>query len=156
MPLLNYTTSIDAHKTVAEIQQLLARAGASAILTEFDNTGNIVALSFKLILPGSDEAGKTHEISFRLPTDWRPVLETMTQQKARRLRGYGDIRLTDEQARRVAWRITKDWVEAQLAIIETHMVTTAQVFLPYAVTNNGQSLYEYLGQNTQLLLGEGK
>jgi hypothetical protein len=49
----------------------------------------------------------------------------------------------------------KDWVEAQLAIIETRMVTTAQVFLPYAVTTNGQTLYEYIGQNTQLLLGEG-
>jgi hypothetical protein len=56
----------------------------------------------------------------------------------------------------VAWRITKDWVEAQLAIIESQMVTTAQVFLPYAVTSNGQTLYEYIGQNTQLLLGEGK
>ncbi len=148
MPLLNYTTSIDPHKTVAEIQQLLAKAGAAAILTEFDDAGNIVAFSFKMKLGEQD-------LSFRLPTDWRPVLETMKQQKARRVRGYGDIRLTEDQARRVAWRITKDWVEAQLAIIETRMVTTAQVFLPYAVTKNGQSLYEYIGQNTQLLLDEG-
>ena len=143
MPLLNYTTSIDPHKTIAEIQLMLAKAGAAAILTEFDDAGNIVALSFKMKLG-------EQEISFRLPTDWRPVL-----QKARRVRGYSDIRLTEDQARRVAWRITKDWIEAQLAIIETHMVTTAQVFLPYAVTKNGQSLYEYIGQNTQLLLGEG-
>ena len=148
MPLLNYTTSIDPHKTIAEIQHMLARAGAAAILTEFDDAGNIVALSFKMKLG-------EQEISFRLPTDWRPVLETMKQQKARRVKGYNDIRLTEDQARRVAWRITKDWIEAQLAIIETRMVTTAQVFLPYAVTKSGQSLYEYIGQNTQLLLGEG-
>src|SRR5579875_159383 len=148
MPLLNYTTSIDAHKTIAEIQQMLARAGASAILTEFDDTGNIVALSFKMKLG-------EREISFRLPTDWRPVLETMKQQKARRLRGYDHIQLTEDQARRVAWRITKDWVEAQLAIVETRMVTAAQVLLPYAVTAYGQSLYEYIGPHTQLLLGSG-
>ena len=148
MPLLNYTTSIDPHKTIADLQQMLARAGAAAILTEFDDTGNIVALSFKMKLGEQD-------ISFRLPTDWRPVLETMKQQKARRVTGYRDIRLTEDQARRIAWRITKDWVEAQLAIIETRMVTTAQVFLPYAVTKNGQSLYEYIGQHTQLLLGDG-
>jgi hypothetical protein len=128
---------------------MLARAGASAILTDFDGTGNIVALSFKLKLG-------EHDISFRMPTDWRPVLETMKQQKARLVRGYGDIRLTEDQARRVAWRITKDWVEAQLAIIETRMVTMAQVFLPYAVTANGQSLYEYIGSNTHVLLGSGK
>ena len=148
MPLLNYTTSIDPYITIAEIQYMLARAGAAAILTEFDDAGNIVALSFKMKLG-------EQEISFRLPTDWRPVLETITQQKTRRVKGYNDIRMTEDQARRVAWRITKDWVEAQLAIIETRLVTTAQVFLPYAVTKNGQSLYEYIGQNTHLLLGEG-
>jgi hypothetical protein len=63
---------------------------------------------------------------------------------------------SEDHARNVSWRIIKDWVEAQMAIIETHMVTIAQVFLPYAVTSNGQTLYEYIGQNTQLLLGEGK
>ena len=148
MPLLNYTTEIDAFKTVAQIQQALAKAGASAVLNEFDDTGNIVAQSFRMKLGDQD-------ISFRLPTDWRPVLEAMKQQKARRIRGHDHIQLSEDQARRVAWRITKDWVEAQLAIIETRMVTTAQVFLPYAVTNSGQSLYEYIGQNTQLLLGSG-
>jgi len=34
-------------------------------------------------------------------------------------------------------------------------VTTAQVFLPYAVTANGTTLYEYIAENTQLLLGDG-
>jgi hypothetical protein len=149
MPLLNYTTGIDAFKTIAEIQQLLVKAGASAVLNEFDDTGNIVALSFKMKLGDQD-------ISFRLPTDWRPVLAKMKQDKARGGKGSDHIRLTEDQARRVAWRITKDWVEAQLAIIETRMVTTAQVFLPYAVTANGQSLYEYVGSNTTLLHGSGE
>ena len=47
-------------------------------------------------------------------------------------------------------------MEAQLAIIETRMVTTAQVFLPYAITANGQSLYEYVGSHVTLLLGSGE
>lgn len=46
MPLLNYTTTIAAHTTVAEIQQMLAKAGANAILSEYDDDGYIVALSF--------------------------------------------------------------------------------------------------------------
>jgi hypothetical protein len=144
MPLLNYTTQIDAFKTISEIQKLLAKAGASAVMSEMDDNGNIVALSFKIKLNQRD-------IAFRLPTDWRPVLEVMKQDN-RVPRGLK----TQEQALRVAWRITKDWIEAQVAFIETMMVTTAQVFLPYAVTANGQTLYEYIGQNTQLLLGEGK
>jgi len=143
MPLLNYTTSIAPQKTVMEIQAMLAKAGASAILADYDTEGNIVALSFRLRNEGQD-------ISFKLPTAWQPVLETLKRQNVSR------TLQTPEQALRVAWRITKDWVAAQLAIIETRMVTTAQVFLPYAITNNGQSVYEYIAQNTSLLLGAGE
>jgi hypothetical protein len=144
MSLLNYTTKIDAFKTISEIQRLLAKAGASAVMNEMDNNGNIVALSFKIRL--SD-----NEVAFRLPTDWHPVYEVLKQD-----RKVPRSMVTQEQALRVAWRITKDWIEAQVAFIETMMVTTAQVFLPYAVTSNGQTLYEYIGQNTQLLLGESR
>lgn len=144
MPLLNYTTSITPQKTVMEIQSLLAKAGASAILADYDTQGNIVALSFRL----RQEDGQ--DISFKLPTAWQPVMETLKRQNV------GRSLQTPEQALRVAWRITKDWVAAQLAIIETQMVTTAQVFLPYAITKDGQSVYEYIAGNTNLLLGTGE
>lgn len=68
MALLNYTTKIDAFKTISEISQLLAKAGASAIMHDFDQNGYIVALSFKIRM-------NDQEIAFRLPTDWRPVLQ---------------------------------------------------------------------------------
>lgn len=149
MPLLNYTTSVSADTSIAAIQKALAKAGASAILHEFDDNGNIMALSFRIKMPSPDAGGEVRDISFRLPTDWRAVQRRLqTQRVEPRYR-------TQEHALRVAWRITKDWVEAQLAIIESQMVTTAQVFLPYAVTSNGQTLYEYIGQHTQLLLGDG-
>lgn len=143
MPLLNYTTSIAPQKTVMEIQSMLAKAGASAILADYDTEGNIVALSFRLRSDGS-------ELSFKLPTAWQPVLETLKRQNVSR------TLQTPEQALRVAWRITKDWVAAQLAIIETRMVTTAQVFLPYAITKDGRSVYEYIAGNASLLLGSGE
>lgn len=145
MPLLNYTTSIAPQKTVMEIQAMLAKAGASAIMAEYDTEGNIVALSFRLKDPE-----KQQDISFKLPTAWQPVLETLKRQNVPR------SLQTPEQALRVAWRITKDWVAAQLAIIETRMVTTAQVFLPYAITKDGQSVYEYIAGNSGLLLGAGE
>ena len=147
MPLLNYTTSIDQDKSVAEISKMLAKAGASAILHDYDDTGNIVALSFKIKF----ERDSSKEISFRLPTDWRPVLETLREQRRRNTR----IKANEDQARRVSWRIVKDWVEAQLAIIESRQVTTAQVFLPYATTSSGQSLFEQVATNPQMLLGGG-
>lgn len=142
MPLLNYTTSIAPQKTVMEIQTALAKAGASAIMANYDTNGNIVALSFKIQAEGQ-------EIAFKLPTAWEPVQATLKKQRV------SPKYQTPEHALRVAWRITKDWVEAQLAIIETQMVTTVQVFLPYAITNDGSTVYEYIANNSQLLIGSG-
>ena len=34
----------------------------------------------------------------------------------------------------ITWRILKDWVEAQMALLETGMVTMDESFLPYMVS----------------------
>ena len=74
-------------------------------------------------------------MGFRLPCDWKPVLAILTKDKKnphrygseqKRLHWEGEWR---DQAVRTAWRIVKDWVEAQMALVETQMVTTAEVFL---------------------------
>jgi hypothetical protein len=59
---------------------------------------------------------------------------------------------TAAQAERVAWRIVKDWLEAQLAIIRTEMVTLDQVMLAYMQVNeNGDTVYDlYLGSQLAL------
>lgn len=144
MPILNYTTKIDVEKTVAEISKMLSKAGAKAILTEYNQQEDYVeALSFKILLNGSI-------VSFRLPTDWKPVLIILEND-----RKVPRSMTNQTQAVRVAWRIIKDWVEAQLALVETRMVTTEQVFLPYAITKNGKTLYETIAENPTLMLGSG-
>ncbi|GAI93622.1 unnamed protein product, partial [marine sediment metagenome] len=60
------------------------------------------------------------------------------------------------QAVRIAWRIVKDWTQAQAAIIETEMVKTEQVFLPYAITKDGQTVYDLFEQRQIKMLGEGE
>lgn len=132
MPLLNYTTSIAAAKTVAQVEDKLVKHGAKAILSEFDN-GNIKSLSFKIETPYGD-------LGFRLPIKPEAVLVILKRQSEN-----GQIRpafATHEQAVKVAWRILKDWIEAQMAILETEMVTIEQVFLPYLVIGDGHTLYE--------------
>ncbi len=59
---------------------------------------------------------------------------------------------TKEQAARVAWRIIKDWVEAQIAIIDAGMATVTQVFLPYAQTPEG-TVYECFEKRGMPALG---
>jgi hypothetical protein len=139
IPLLNYTTKVSIEKTVGEIQKCLASHGAKAVLCEYDVKGNVIALSFKVQVGHQD-------IAFRLPSDWRPVLKLLERDRKvpRTFR-------TQEQALRVSWRIVKDWVEAQMAIVETTMVQLEQVFLSYVITPDGRTLYERL-RDTQFVL----
>ena len=49
---------------------------------------------------------------------------------------------TPEQAAKVAWRIAKDWLEAQSALIDAQLATLDEVMLPYLIDgNSGKTLY---------------
>lgn len=154
MGLLNYTTKIDPDKTAQEISKCLSSHGAKAVMIEYDQETNLVkALSFQIALNDKD-------ISFRLPCDWKPVYTILIKGKKeppswnnKRAKWKNDW---EAQAVRTAWRIVKDWVEAQMALVETQMVTTAQVFLPYAVMQNNKTLSENIADNPKLLLGDGQ
>jgi len=129
MPLFTYTTKIAAVSTIAEIEQALAKHGATDILKKYEN-GLCTALSFQIMT----EEGL---MPVRMPMDDKPVLQLLKIQPKvpRSLQ-------TEEQAIRVGWRIIKYWLDAQLAIIETRMVKIEQVMLPYIVGRDGRTLYE--------------
>lgn len=147
MPLLNYTTQIEAIKTVGEIQGILAAHGAKSILIDYADDGTVEALAFKVLTPQGD-------IGIRLPIDPDAVLKVLNQQN--KLGKVPKRYVNHSQAVRVAWRIVKDWVEAQMAILETEMVKMEQIFLPYVITPSGRTLYEAMvDQHFQLGPGEG-
>jgi hypothetical protein len=121
MPLLNYTTSIDARKTLGEVQGLLSDAGASEIAVRYDKeTRRPSGVQFSIDTPFGERW-------YTLPANVEPVLATLARQRKR----SSSVKATPEQAERVAWRIIKNWLEAQLAIIETGMVAFHQIMLPY-------------------------
>jgi hypothetical protein len=134
--LLNYTTTVSADKTIGEIQAMLARAGARQIMHGYDAKGNCSELSFRIVT-------KFGEISFLLPANIEAVEKVLTSHRVRHSWSKPGDR---ERATRVGWRILKDWVEAQLALIQTGMVSVEQVFLPYAQNAIGQTLYEALAE----------
>jgi hypothetical protein len=140
--ILNYTTEVPASRTVGQLQEILAKAGARAILAEYDGAGRVVGLSFTI-------ATVTGPQAFTLPVRPSRVHEVLQRQRVPpRYR-------TPEQAERVAWRIVKDWVEAQLAIIHTGMVGLDQVMLPYLRTADGTTLYERYQAHGVALLEAG-
>lgn len=153
MGLLNYTTKIDADKTAQEIARCLSRHGAQAVLTEYDPKNSYVsAISFRIKIGEQTTA-------FRLPCDWKPVYAILTKDKKKPsewARGNRSLAHWESehrlQAVRTAWRIVKEWVEAQMALVETQMVTTTEAFLPYAVMRDGRTLAQHAQSNPSFLL----
>lgn len=134
MPLLNYTTTIQAAKTVSEIQTILAKYGAKSILIDYDNEGHIKALAFLVSTAHGD-------MSIRLPITPDSILKVLYRQNV-------PTRYKNKpQAIRIAWRIVKDWVAAQMAILETEMVEMEQIFLPYIIGDSGKTIYESFLEN---------
>lgn len=142
MAILNYTTSIDCEKSISEIQKCLVKHGAHKIVTDYLN-GLPSAVTFCLTLNGS-------MVGFSLPANYLGVLKAMKND-----RKVPRSKCTDEQAQKVAWRIIKDWVEAQMAIVEAQLADVAEVFLPYAITKNGTTLYKEVQGNGMLMLQSG-
>lgn len=142
LALKNYTTTISSNKTIGEIQEILSKHGATAIMTNYEN-GEPIALSFKINTPSG-------EIGIKLPANIDKVLQVLKNQK----RKNTQIKDSKEQASKVAWRIIKDWVDSQIAILETEMVEMEEVFFPYIINKSGQTLFESFRENNNLMLGE--
>jgi hypothetical protein len=143
MPIKDYSTGVAASRTVGQIQDILAKAGAAQILAEYDK-GRVIGLSFTVDTPAGPQV-------FTLPAHPERVRAVLLRQKVQ------PRFTTEEHAEAVAWRIIKDWVEAQLAIIQTEMVTLDQVMLPYMRTANGTTIYQrYLEHGPTLLEASGR
>lgn len=142
--LFTYTTKIDASKTISEIEENLVAHGAKSVMANYTDHGTIEALSFMIVTP------EKKVMAIRLPCDPKPVFLVLgNQAKERKIaRSY----VTEEQALRVAWRIVKYWVEAQMALLETQMVKMEQIFLPYAIVRGGKTLFEAMQQDKYALL----
>lgn len=121
MAILNYTTTVDSLKTVSEIEYILVKHNAKSIMKNYDGE-SIMGLSF-LIDTG------VQQIPVRLPVRVDECLEVLKKEKKNSPRS--NIKATREQAERVAWRILKDWVEAQMALLDIQMVRFEEIFLPY-------------------------
>jgi len=149
---IRYTGEMTPEQTIAEIRKCLVQHGALAIMTDYNKqTGKPSALTFEMKL--GDQS-----LIFRLPCDWRPVYLILTiglkfnsrdeERNIQRKKRYF------EQAERTAWRM-KDWVDAQMALVESRMIAAPQAFLPYAIMEDGKTLSEAVAQNPQFLFGTG-
>jgi hypothetical protein len=145
-PLLDYTTSVPVSRTVAQVQAILVEHGARAVMMEYDDRGRITALAFNIKMLNG-------ELPIRLPIDAAATLRVLQRQADNR--EIPARYAKEEHAYRVAWRIIKDWVEAQMSLLETEMVKMEEIFLPYVITPGGQTIYQVMA-GKGFLLGPGE
>lgn len=145
MAILNYTTKIDAWQTISEIQQMLSKHGATYF--SIKNEGSRpVAISFAIDFNGQP-------LNFLFPCKHDGVWKLMKNLAPKELNALKSKRLKpdEQQGFNVGWRIIKDWIEAQLALVEVEMVKVEEVFLPYLVVNEmGETL------SNKMLQGNGR
>ena len=139
MAILNYTTTIESYKTVSEIENILVKHKATSIMKNYSGEA-IESLSF-LVDVGYNQ------IPIKMPAKVDECLKVLQNEKKKNSK----VKATREQAERVAWRILKDWVEAQMALLDINMVKMEEVFMPYIVDKTGQTLFEKLEEQRFLL-----
>jgi hypothetical protein len=144
--ILNYTTSIDAGKTAGECIGLLAQHGAGHIGIDYDGERQPCGLSFEIGTPWGPR-------SYHMPVNIAGTQKALEQAYAKR---SIDLRFTySDHARRVAWRVMKDWLEAQLALIEAGLAELTEIMLPWMQTSPELTMYGQWRQANQKALEGG-
>lgn len=130
--LKNATSS--SPNTFRDIEKVLVSHEAREIVKEYaPSTERVAALRFTIEVQGQ-------RLSFRLPARVAAVERTLYGSNAAWL-----TTAQREQAYRTAWANIRDWLSAQMAMLDTGMVAAEEVFLPYLLTPAGdQTLYEHL------------
>lgn len=139
MPIKNYTTKVPAVQTVGEIQGLLAAHGARRVMMDYGPNGSVTSVTFAL------ECGDTLH-GFRLEAKPQGVMAVMKKDR---------MSCDSAQAERIAWRNVKDWIAAQVALVETEQATMDELFFPKLVGKNEQTIYEAFQKSGHLMLGDG-
>lgn len=129
------TTEVPHEKTAGEIISLLVQSGARQIGMDYDQ-GKLTGLKFVLeVRPGFPRP-------FALPARVEPVFKILNGRRKYTYDRTSNATKDRLQAERVAWRQLLRWVQAQVAMIQTGMVEPAEVFLPYAMADDGRTFWE--------------
>jgi len=140
MALKNYRARLTTDPFTI-IQKNLVAHKAKQLMFDYADDGRIKALTFTLQI-------NNRHYGFRLPARVENVEQLL----------YGTKELTDaqkQQAYVTAWANIRDWITAQMALIDTGMVKFEEVFLPYMLDRSGKTYFETL-EPKHFLLDTGK
>ncbi len=128
------------NRIIAGIQKMLIEAGARQIMFEYDDNGLAIGITFILKTP-------KNKIPVKLP---------VRLEKIRKVFEKDGVYYKDEmQPYRTGWKNIHDWIQAQLALLQTEMVKLEEIFLPYMATKEGLTYFEIM-ENASFMPPVGK
>jgi hypothetical protein len=155
MALLNYTTEVPAGRSIADITRILQDGGATAIMLENAPDHTVASVSFIMLTAFG-------RLPFKLPANVPAVMATLNAEIASedalvkksvryRRRIPRNLLNNRAQAERIAWRIAKDWLQAQMALAQIGSAKFEQIMLPFADVG-GKSFYQRMLERGTLAL----
>ncbi len=140
----NYTSGVPVETTIAKIEKILAKAGATGVSKQYTD-GEVTSLQFTIYEPSTKK-----QIAICLPANVEAVKRSLflgvRRPRSRTSRSLSTEDRIEQQAGRTAWKIVQDWVEVQLSLIEMGQAEIMQVFLPY-VWDGRQTLFGAIKQS---------
>ena len=123
MNIKNYTSTIDASRSMAKIEELLVEIGATNINKQYAEKV-CIGITFLLF---DQQLQKT--LPFHLKAQVQECF-TILWQEVKRPRS--DTRtILQQQANKTAWKILSDWTEIQCSMILLGQAKPLQMFLPF-------------------------
>jgi hypothetical protein len=129
----NQSTTIAVDKTVGEIVALLSRRGTTSVVTRYRD-GAISGLSFEM---KTDYGIRGYD----LPVNADGVLAVLKRN------GVPTSFQKPEQAARIAWRIAKEWLEIQIALVDAGLAQLDEVLMPFMVAADDRTMYQVYRAN---------
>jgi hypothetical protein len=130
----NYTTSVAAMQTASECLALLVKHDARQVSIDLDG-GEPTGLSFIMKTAWGPR-------QFALPVNVAGTRKKLAQECSRPSSPVQPRHTTPEHARRVAWRVMKDWLDAQLAITAAGLAELTEIMLPWMRVDSGHTIWQ--------------
>jgi hypothetical protein len=141
--LKNYASEASIESIFAAIRTTLASHKAKRIMFDYDDAGRATAIEFVV------EIART-PYTFRLPARVAAAVPLVKQARE----NAGSWRISEEkleeQAYRAVWATIRDWVSAQMALIDIGASRMEEVFMPYLIIEPGVTMFERFAEQRQL------
>ncbi len=134
-PIFMENTEVPPERSAASIVSLLVSAGARSVNMRYGEDQKLCGIDFTFM-------HGPLEFPFSIPARISQLFDRMWA--ARKNKYLSDKPKVLDQAERVAWRQLFRWVEAQVALIDTGMVSNVEVFTPYCINRDGRTVFELM------------